>query len=142
MLETSLQTLEESSLCNARHTDDAAERPDGQGFRSVNGDGYSPRVSVLDHHVVAALDPVKTKSQPLQSSDRPPAAYGRVIRHLANSNNTLQFGQLGGREGYFLAVGFHRFHVAADHFCCVVQGFDLTLAERGHPVEFFHVSHK
>ena len=89
LYEPLFQTLEKRVLCHTSHSNDAAKCPGWQGLGSMNRDRYTSRVSLLYHHVVAAFDAIQTKSQFFQRSDHIPAADGREIRHLANSDETL-----------------------------------------------------
>jgi hypothetical protein len=68
---------------------------------------HSSGVPVFDHHVVATLHSIQAKPKILQGSYGLPAIYGGGIRHLANSDKSLQRLQLCGGKRNLLMVGFH-----------------------------------
>ena len=108
--------------------------------RNRHGSG----VSVLNHHVVAALDPIQAKAKIPQRSNRLFAIHSGEARHpgLANSHEVLQLDQSLGAERNLLMVGFHGLDVAPDHLRCMIQSFELAPAIRGHAMKFLDVSHE
>ncbi len=86
------KALKKCVFCHTRHTNDASESAGGQGLGAMNRDRYRVRMTILNHHVVAALDSFQTEPKLLQRSYRLPAVNGGKTRHLADSDKAFQFG--------------------------------------------------